>query len=328
MSNEFYMGKQAKIFVAGHRGLVGSAVVRNLQNLGYTNILTKTHKQLDLTKQAEVEAFFAQEQPEYVFLAAAKVGGIYANNTYPAEFIRENLAIQLNVIEAAYQNKVKRLLFLGSSCIYPKNCQQPIREEYLLTGQLEPTNRPYAIAKIAGIEQCWAYNRQYGTQYLAIMPTNLYGPGDNYDLENSHVLPALIRKVHEAKIHNQAAIIAWGTGAPRREFLYVDDMAEACVFLMNLDEKRYQSLISSKDEPPLINVGCGEDISIKELVEQVKTIIGYQGEVHWDLSKPDGTLRKLLDITKMKQLGWLPNTPIEMGIKLAYADFLQSQLKR
>jgi len=317
------MEKQAKIFVAGHRGLVGSAIVRGLQRQGYTNILTQSRQELDLTRQIEVEAFFAKEQPEYVFLAAAKVGGIYANNTYPADFIRDNLAIQCNVIDASYRHKVKRLLFLGSSCIYPKVCPQPMKEAYLLTGDLEPTNRPYAIAKIAGIEQCWAYNRQYGTQYLAVMPTNLYGPGDNYDLQNSHVLPALIRKVHEAKVNNAPSITAWGTGSPRREFLYVDDMAEACVFLLNLSNSDYQALLASKDQAPLINVGCGEDISIKALTELVKQVLGYKGEVKWDSSMPDGTKQKLLDISKIKTLGWFPRYSLAQGIDLTYHSFLR-----
>ncbi|MDO8954801.1 MAG: GDP-L-fucose synthase [Gammaproteobacteria bacterium] len=319
------MEKSAKIFVAGHRGLVGSSIVRLLNQQGYTNIITRSRQELNLTRQVDVEAFFAKEQPEYVFLAAAKVGGIYANNTYPADFIRDNLSIQCNVIESAYQNKVKRLLFLGSSCIYPKACPQPMREEALLTGALEPTNRPYAIAKIAGIEQCWSYNRQFGTQYLAVMPTNLYGPGDNYDLQNSHVLPALIRKVHEAKINKEPSIMAWGTGTPRREFLYVDDMAVACVFLMNLDKERYQSLLANHDQPPLINVGCGSDVSIKELVELVKKVLEYPGEVKWDNSKPDGTMQKLLDLSKMQALGWKPKINLAVGIDLAYQEFKYKQ---
>jgi GDP-L-fucose synthase len=317
------MEKNAKIFVAGHKGLVGSAIVRALQAQGYSKIITRGRQELDLCDQAEVMAFFAKEQPDYVFLAAAKVGGIYANNTYPADFIRDNLEIQTNVIESAYQNKVKRLLFLGSSCIYPKHCPQPIKEDYLLTGSLEPTNRPYAIAKIAGIEQCWAYNRQYNTQYLAAMPTNLYGPGDNYDLQNSHVLPALIRKVHEAKQNNMASITAWGTGLPRREFLFVDDMAEACVFLMNLDQRTYASLLSDSFAP-LVNVGCGEDISIKELIALVKTVVGFAGDVIWDQSKPDGTMQKLLDINKINTLGWKPKVSLRQGIELAYHAYLRS----
>ncbi|MDF2940371.1 MAG: GDP-fucose synthetase [Gammaproteobacteria bacterium] len=319
------MNKNAKIFVAGHRGLVGSGIVRALEKQGYSNIICRTRKELDLTRQAEVEAFFDTERPDYVFLSAAKVGGIQANNIYPADFIQENLLIQTHVIEAAYQAQVKRLLFLGSSCIYPKFCPQPMKEEYLLTGPLEPTNRPYAIAKIAGIEQCWAYNRQYGTQYLAVMPTNLYGPNDNYDLQNSHVLPALIRKVHEARINNEPSITAWGTGSPRREFLYVDDMAEACVFLMNLDEASYKALLESKDQPPLINVGCGKDVSIKELLEVVKKVLGYQGEVKWDASKPDGTMQKLLDIGKIKALGWQPKVGLAEGIAIAYEQFKNGQ---
>src|SRR5512135_3525859 len=265
------MDRNAKIYVAGHRGLVGTALLRTLRDKGYTNFLTRTHAELDLTNQAAVEGFFAAEEPDYVFLAAAKVGGIHANNTYPAEFIRDNLAIQTNIIHAAYRNNVKRLLFLGSSCIYPKLAPQPMKEEHLLTSELEPTNRPYALAKIAGIEMCWSYNRQYKTQYLAVMPTNLYGPGDNYHPENSHVIPALIRRFHEAKLANVPSVTVWGTGTPRREFLYSEDMADACVFLMKLPDEKYESLLGSdesktgKFEPPLVNIGVGEDVTIREL---------------------------------------------------------------
>lgn len=315
------MNKDAKIFVAGHRGLAGSAIVRELKAQGYCNLLLKNRDECDLTDRQAVKTLFEKEKPDYVFLAAAKVGGILANSTYPADFIRENLLIQNNVIEAAYHSKVKRLLFLGSSCIYPKNCPQPIKEEYLLTGELEATNRPYAIAKIAGIEMCWAYNRQYGTQYIAAMPTNLYGPNDNFDLQTSHVLPALIRKIHEAKVTGAKSITAWGTGMPRREFLYVDDLANACVFLMNLPNAQYQTLLH-EDKPPIINVGCGEDISIKELVELIKEVIGYQGKVIWDTSKPDGTMRKVLEIGQLPNLGWQPKVALKSGIAQAYQAFL------
>ena len=314
------MDKQAKIYVAGHRGLVGSAIVRKLQALGYSNLLLKTHAELDLTCQRAVQDFFQQERPDYVFLAAAKVGGIVANNTYPADFIRDNLLIQTHVIEAAYQANVKRLLFLGSSCIYPKDCPQPIKEDYLLTGPLEPTNRPYALAKIAGIEQCWSYNRQYGTQYLCAMPTNLYGPNDNFDLHTSHVLPALIRKFHEAKISGAKEVVAWGTGKPKREFLHADDMADACVFLINLPDVRYQSLLK-EDTPPLINVGCGEGISIKDLAELVKDIVGFEGQIVWDASKPDGTMRKVLDVRKISAIGWRAQYCLRLGVASLYHQY-------
>jgi GDP-L-fucose synthase len=323
------MNRDSKIYIAGHRGLVGSAIVRDLQAKGYTNLLTRTHSELDLTDQRATEAFFAQEKPDYVFLAAAKVGGIQANNTYPAEFIRDNLAIQTNVIHAAWRNNVERLLFLGSSCIYPKLAPQPMKEEYLLTGPLEPTNRPYALAKIAGVEMCWSYNRQYGTKYLAVMPTNLYGPGDNYDLNNSHVIPALIRKFHEATVSHAPTVTVWGTGTPRREFLYNEDMAEACVFLMNLPEARYVSLLGSdesktgKFEPPLVNIGVGEDVTIRELAETVKQVVGYPGEIIFDSSKPDGTPQKLLDVARLHQLGGTAKTGMNDGIRLAYSDFLR-----
>lgn len=314
------MEKHAKIYVAGHRGLVGSALVRQLHAQGYTSIVTRTHAELDLTNQGVVKQFFAYEKPEYVFLAAAKVGGIYANNTYPAEFIHENLAIQTNVIHQSYVAGVKRLLFLGSSCIYPKDCPQPIKEEYLLTGPLEPTNRPYALAKIAGIEMCWSYNRQYGTQYLAAMPTNLYGSDDNYHLDNSHVIPALIRKFHEAKINRLPSVTVWGTGKPLREFLYSDDMAEACVFLMSMPDIKYSSLIVS-DLPPLVNVGCGEDLSIKKLAELIQAVVGYAGQVTFDTSKPDGTMRKLMDVAKINQLGWKAKILLQEGLRYAYENY-------
>ena len=322
------MDKNAKIYVAGHRGLVGSAIVKVLLAQGYTNLVMRTHAELDLTSQQAVIEFFAKEKPEYVFLAAAKVGGIHANNTYPAEFIHENLAIQTNVIHQSYSHGVKRLLFLGSSCIYPKFAPQPIKEEHLLTGSLEPTNRPYALAKIAGIEMCWSYNRQYGTQFLAVMPTNLYGPGDNYHPENSHVIPALIRKFHEAKVNKQPQVNVWGTGTPKREFLYNQDMADACVFIMGLENNAFQSLLGSDDsvsdsfKPPLINVGYGSDITIRELAERVQKVIGYQGDIQFDTSKPDGTPRKLMDSTILYQAGWQPKVSIESGLEIAYQDFL------
>jgi GDP-L-fucose synthase len=321
------MNKNAKIYVAGHRGLVGSALMRQLNLQGYSNIVTRTHAELDLTNQQCVADFFATEKPEYVFLAAAKVGGIHANNTYPAEFIQENLAIQTNVIHQSYLAGVKRLLFLGSSCIYPRDCPQPIKEEYLLTGSLEPTNRPYALAKIAGIEMCWSYNRQYGTQYLAVMPTNLYGAGDNYHPENSHVIPALIRKFHEAKVNKQTAVTVWGTGNPKREFLYSDDMAEACVFIINLAKDAFQNLLASDRNdglPPLLNLGSGTDLTIAELADLVKNVVGFNGEVVFDTSKPDGTMRKLMDSGRLNQLGWNLRTTLINGLELAYKDFKKS----
>ena len=321
------MDKNAKIYIAGHRGLVGSAIVRNLQAAGYTNLLLRTHAELDLTSQGATAAFFEAEKPDYVFLAAAKVGGILANNIYPAEFIRDNLAIQANIIHAAYVSNVKRLMFLGSSCIYPKLAPQPMKEEYLLTGPLEPTNRPYALAKIAGIEMCWSYNRQYGTQYLAAMPTNLYGPGDNYHPENSHVIPALIRKFHEAKQTNAKEVVVWGTGTPRREFMYSEDMADACVYLMNLADDQYQGLLGSdesktgKFDPPLINIGVGHDVTIKELAETVKQVVGFAGNIVFDVTKPDGTPRKMLDVSKLDATNWKPQTNFINGLSNAYIDF-------
>ena len=317
------MNHKSKIYIAGHRGLVGSAIIRNLEEKGFANIVVRTHAELDLTDQAAVRDFFGIEKPEYVFLAAAKVGGIYANNTYPAEFIHQNLIIQDNVIHQSWLSGVKRLLFLGSSCIYPRECPQPMREEYLLTGPLETTNRPYAVAKIAGIETCWAYNRQYTTRYLAVMPTNLYGPGDNYDLENSHVLPALIRKMHEAKVKNNEKMVAWGTGSPRREFLYSDDMADACVHLMSMQDDLFASLLR-EDIAPLVNIGCGQDVTIRELVNMVKDVVGFKGNVEWDSSKPDGTPRKLLDIGRIDSLGWRPKVDLVTGIGKAYQDFLDT----
>lgn len=323
------MDKQSKIYIAGHRGLVGSAIVQNLVAKGYENIVTRTHAQLDLTDQAATLAFFATEKPDYVFLAAARVGGIHANNTYPADFIRDNLSIQNNIIDAAYQNNAKRLLFLGSSCIYPKLAPQPLKESSLLTGPLEPTNRPYALAKIAGIEMCWSYNRQYGTKYLAVMPTNLYGPGDNYHPQNSHVIPALIRKFHEAKLANASEVIVWGTGTPKREFLYNEDMADACVFLMSLDDTSYEQLLGSDEsvsgrfEPPLVNIGVGDDITIKQLAEYVGSVVGFDGKIVFDTTKPDGTMRKLMDVSLLNSIGWKAPTDFLTGLKHAYADFVQ-----
>jgi GDP-L-fucose synthase len=325
------MDKSAKIYIAGHRGLVGSAIVRNLQEKGFTNLLLRTHAELDLTNQAVTDAFFMQEKPEYVFLAAAKVGGILANNNFPAEFIRDNLAIQSNIIHAAYKNNAKRLMFLGSSCIYPKQAPQPMKEEYLLTGPLEPTNRPYALAKIAGIEMCWSYNRQYGTQYLAVMPTNLYGPGDNYDLNTSHVIPALIRKFHEAKVANASTVSVWGTGTPKREFLYSEDMADACIFLMSLPDDKYRDLLGSdeletdKFEPPLVNIGAGNDVSIKELAEIVRHVVGFDGEIVFDTSKPDGTARKLMDIEKLSSMGWRALVGLDAGVAKAYSAYTKQR---
>jgi len=354
------MNPSDKIYIAGHRGLVGSALIRNLAARGHTNFLTRTHAELDLTDQAQVEAFFARERPDYVFLAAAKVGGIHANDTYPAEFIRDNLAIQTNIIHAAWKHGVERLLFLGSSCIYPKLCPQPMKEEYLLTGPLEPTNRPYALAKIAGIEQCWSYNRQYGTRYLAVMPTNLYGPGDNYSLMNSHVIPAMIRKLHLAKLaaeHDWQAIerdeamhgpipedikrplhdtctsnlapcvSLWGTGTPKREFLYSEDMADACVFLMNLPDQQFTPLLGQARHdglPPLVNIGVGDDLTIADLAGIVKEVVGYPGEIVFDPTKPDGTPRKLLDVNRLNTLGWRAITGFRQGLAQAYADYLAS----
>ncbi|WP_142825941.1 GDP-L-fucose synthase [Planococcus soli] len=306
------MNLDAKIYVAGHRGLVGSAIVRNLTAKGYSNLVFRTSGQLDLTKREQVDVFFEGEQPEYVFLAAAKVGGIVANNDFPAEFIRDNLMIQTNVIDAAYQNGVKKLLFLGSTCIYPKLAAQPMREDSLLTGELEPTNEPYAIAKIAGIKMCQSYNRQYGTNFISIMPTNLYGPHDNFDLNSSHVLPALIRKFHEAKLNNAPTVEVWGTGTPKREFLYSDDLADAAIYLMNC--------YSGSD---LVNVGMGKDISIKELAEKIGETVGYEGEIVFNASKPDGAPRKLVDINRLTSLGWQAATPLDEGLEMAYKWFLE-----
>ncbi len=309
------MEKSSRIFVAGHRGLVGSAIRRGLEKGGHTNLLLRTHSQLDLTDREAVREFFRLESPEFVFLAAAKVGGILANDTYPADFIRQNLDIQTNVIDACHRFGVKRLLFLGSSCVYPKHAPQPIKEEHLLTGPLEPTNRAYALAKIAGIEMCWSYNRQYGTKYMSAMPTNIYGPEDNFDLHNSHVLPALIRKISEAKLAGSRSLVVWGTGKPRRELLYSEDLAEACVFLLNLPEELYDSLLTS-DGPPLINIGTGEDLTIRELAELACKTLGFDGDLVFDTSRPDGTPRKLLDVSRIRGLGWKATTSLEDGIRM------------
>ena len=319
-----FMHPDSRIYIAGHRGLVGSAIHRELLRQGYRHILTRSHQELDLLEEVAVEAFFSSEKPDYVFLAAAKVGGILANNTYPADFIRDNLIIQTNIIEASRNAGVKRLHFLGSSCIYPKLCPQPIKEEYLLTGPLEPTNRPYAIAKIAGIEMCWSCNRQYGTRFLAAMPTNLYGPGDNFDLATSHVLPALVRKTAEAKATGAKEVVVWGTGTPRRELLYSDDLAQACCFLMNLDDERFASLLS-EDKPPLINIGTGEDVTIRELAETVARVMGFDGKLVFDTGKPDGTPQKLLDVGRLHALGWRHSTGLEDGIRKTW-DAVREQL--
>lgn len=319
------MMNQPKIYVAGHRGMVGSAIARTLQSQGYTNLVTRTHAELDLTNQAAVQGFFEAEKPDHVYLAAAKVGGIHANNTYPAEFIYQNLMIQANVIHTAFQSGVKKLLFLGSSCIYPKLAPQPMAENALLTGPLEPTNEPYAIAKIAGIKLCESYNRQYGAthgvDYRSVMPTNLYGPGDNYHPENSHVIPALIRRFHEAKQNNVPSVMIWGTGTPRREFLYVDDMAAASVYVMNLPKAVYDQ----HTQPMLshVNVGWGSDVTIAELAQAVSNAVGYAGKLEFDASKPDGTPRKLMDGSRLNALGWQPTVSLQEGLYQAYADFLQ-----
>lgn len=308
------MDKDSKIYVAGHNGLVGSAICRQLESQGYKNIIKHSHLELDLTRQIDVENFFKQEKPEYVFLAAAKVGGIKANDTYPADFIMDNIKIEFNIIDSAFKNEVKKLLFLGSTCIYPKNCPQPIKEEYLLTSELEKTNEAYALAKIAGLKACSYYKKQYGANFISAMPCNLYGIGDNFDLENSHVLPALIRKFHEAKIKNLDTVEVWGTGKPLREFLFSDDLGEACIFLMN-----------NYNGNEHINVGFGTDLSIKELAEIIKEIVGFKGQIVFDVSKPDGTFKKLTDITKIKNLGWLPKTNLKDGIQIVYKWFLKNK---
>lgn len=306
------MEKGAKIYIAGHRGLVGSALVRKLEAEGYANLVVRTSAELDLRRQEQVERFFEREKPGYVFLAAAKVGGIWANSTYPGQFIYENLVIQSNILECSRVHEVKKLLFLGSSCIYPRDCSQPIREEYLLTGPLEKTNEAYALAKIAGIKTCQAYRAQYACNFISVMPTNLYGPNDNYDLQNSHVLPALIRKFHEAKVKGEPFVTLWGTGSPRREFLHVDDLADACLFLMN-----------HYDEGDIINIGTGEDLAIRDLAEVVKRIIGFEGEICWDSTKPSGTPRKILWVERLHQVGWHHRIGLEEGIDTTYRDFLE-----
>ncbi|MBS1646637.1 MAG: GDP-L-fucose synthase [Bacteroidetes bacterium] len=311
------MNLHSKIYIAGHRGMVGSALMRNLQEKGFSNLLYRTSTELDLRNQQAVHAFFAEEKPEYVFLAAAKVGGIYANNTYRADFIYENLTLQNNVIHAAYLHQVKKLMFLGSSCIYPKLAPQPLKEEYLLTGPLEYTNEPYAIAKIAGIKMCESYHKQYGCNFISVMPTNLYGKNDNYDLNNSHVLPALLRKFHDAKENQQATVTVWGTGTPRREFMYADDMADACIYLM----RNYEG-------EQFVNVGVGTDVSINELAQLIKKMVGYQGEIVFDHTKPDGTPRKLMDVSYLHSLGWKHKTNLEQGIAEVYADFKQQKNSR
>jgi GDP-L-fucose synthase len=308
------MNKEAKIFIAGHRGMVGSAIHRKLSSLGYSNIVTRTSVELDLRIQERVNEFFEAERPDYVFLAAAKVGGILANNTYRADFIYENIMIQSNIIHSSYATGVKKLMFLGSSCIYPKLAPQPLKEEYLLTGLLEPTNEPYAIAKIAGIKMCDAYRSQYGCDFISVMPTNLYGPNDNYDLQNAHVLPSLVRKFHEAKLNNSPEVMIWGTGSPKREFLHADDLADACVFLMN-----------TYSEEGLVNIGTGEDISISDLALLIKDVVGYEGAIVYDASKPDGTPRKLMDVSKLTELGWKYTIPLKKGLEMVYQEYQSRQ---
>ena len=314
------MNLNDKIYIAGHSGLVGSAIVRQLKARGFTNLLMRTHKELDLTNQAAVQAFFQQERPDYVILAAAKVGGIYANNTYPADFIYQNMMIEANVINSAYENKVKRLLFLGSTCIYPKAVEQPMREDALLTGVLESTNEPYALAKIAGIKLCESYNRQYGTDFRSVMPTNLYGVNDNFHPENSHVIPALMRRFHEAKVNNDVEVVVWGTGNAMREFLYVDDMAEASLFVLELDEQTYQA----NTQPMLshINVGTGKDVTIREMAETMKEVVGYEGNLTFDITKPDGSPRKLIDVSRLSNMGWKYSVDLENGLKKTYKWYL------
>ena len=306
------MKKNSKIYIAGHRGLVGSAIIRNLTKNGYANLITRTRSELDLLDAVAVADFFKKEKPEYIFLAAAKVGGIHANNTYPADFIYQNLQIQNNIIHNAYLNNTKKLLFLGSSCIYLRDCKQPIKEEYLLTGPLEKTNEAYAIAKIAGIKMCQSYNKQYGTKFISVMPTNLYGINDNFDLESSHVLPALLRKFHEAKTNNDPEVVMWGTGSPKREFLYVDDMADACIYLMN-----------NYSDSEIVNIGTGEDVTIQELAQTISRVVNYTGKIANDMSKPDGTPRKLLDVSKLHDLGWKHQVSLEDGIRMTYDWYLK-----
>jgi GDP-L-fucose synthase len=314
----------AKTYVAGHLGLVGSALVRRLRAAGHTNLLIRSRQELDLTERQAVRDFFAEEKPEYVFLAAARVGGILANAVYPADFIGQNLLIQTNVIHEAYRASVSRLLFLGSSCIYPKHARQPMKEEYLLTGPLEETNRPYAVAKISGIEMCWSYNRQYGTQFLSVMPTNLFGPGDNYDLHDSHVIPALLRKMHEAKMNGATEVMIWGSGTPRREFLSSDEAADACVFLMNLPNDRLKQIITRDETRPAVNIGCGRDITVRELAELIAKVVGFKGRLTFDPTKPDGAPRKLLDISKLAALGWKSQTSLRDSLAETYRSFSEN----
>lgn len=316
------MENGARIFVAGHRGLVGSAIVRALKARGYTNLVLKPRDELDLLDLPSVRRFFAAEKPEYVFIAAARVGGIVANNTYPAEFIHENTLIAAHLVDESWRHKVKRVLYLGSSCIYPRDCPQPIEERFMLTGPLEATNRAYAVAKIAGVEMCWSYNREYGTQFLAAMPTNLYGPGDRYDLQDSHVIPALIRKCHEAKASGAGELVIWGTGNPRREFLYSDDAAGAFIHLMSLPDAEFRRACGDSEHPPLVNVGSGTDLTIKDLAAKICAAVGFKGSLKFDASKPDGTPRKLLDVSRLASLGWRASTSLESGLRQAYADFL------
>lgn len=315
------MNKSSKILVCGHRGLAGSALVQKLKEEGYQNLLLRTHAELDLMNQQQTSDFFMAEKPEYVFLAAAKVGGILANNTFPAEFIYNNIQIQTNVIHSSYKAGVQRLLFLGSSCIYPKECPQPMKEEYLLTGPLESTNRPYAIAKISGIEMCWSYNRQYGTKYLAAMPTNLYGVNDNFDLNNSHVIPALIRKFDDAKKTSSPTVVVWGTGKPRREFMNSTDMADAAVYLMNLSDEKFSALVNA-DICPLINIGVGADVTIHELAQLISDVVGFKGKIVFDESKPDGTFRKLMDCSKLTEMGWKYSVELDVGLARVYENYL------
>ena len=318
------MNLNDKIYIAGHRGLVGSAIVRQLESRGFTNLLMRTHKELDLTNQAQVQNFFQQEKPGYVILAAAKVGGIHANNTYPADFIYQNMMIEANVINSAYENNVKRLLFLGSTCIYPKAVEQPMREDALLTDMLEPTNEPYALAKIAGIKLCESYNRQHGTDFRSVMPTNLYGINDNFHPENSHVIPALMQRFHQAKISNDKEVAVWGTGNAMREFLYVDDMAEASLFVLELDEETYKS----NTQPTLshINVGTGKDVTIRKMAETMKNVVGYEGKLTFDTTKPDGSQRKLIDVTRLKNMGWNYSIDLENGLEETYKWYLEENL--
>lgn len=311
-----------RVFVAGHRGLVGSATVRSLADLGKYEVIVRARSDMDLSDPIATRAFFNAYRPDYVVMSAAKVGGILANSNFPVDFLHENLSIQLNVFEAAYASGVERMIFLGSSCIYPRDCPQPIKEDYLLTGPLEATNRPYALAKIAGVESCWSFNRQYQTRYLALMPTNLYGPGDNYHPSHSHVLPALIRRFHEAKMSDAGSVMVWGSGKPRREFMYSSDLGDAIAFLLDLPDRDFD-VLTAPDKAPLINVGVGEDSTIRELAELVKTTVGYKGRLEFDLSKPDGTPRKLMDVSRLSKLGWKAKTPLDVGLRAAYEDFLR-----